>query len=352
MELTHEEIDKYLEQVFAGTKIVDIGSDIVVFKFPDILTRMKARRIYEYEYQHSLEEGLLSTEAMKKLVESRHLITDEERNQVSSLKSKLDGQKVLLAKSTKVKANQDRIKKIIYDLEDQIRIIEYKERSKLSMTAENKAEEGRIYYLCWASTFNFYTDKLHWPDYDLFLHERDIEFRIRITSEFILFYSGIPTSIIRFIARSSLWRIRYVTSIKTAEPLFGVPTSEYTNDMLNLAYWSHYYQNVYEMLPDSQPPEDIIDDDDALDAYLKDYYDEQKREMMGRRRHKPIKGGKLSAFDKDEVIVTRASELYEDITYDKPRESQAIQDRNLITKKTSHSTKDRRGTIPDNIPRR
>jgi len=352
MELTHEEIDKYLEQVFTSAKIVDLGSEIVVFKFPDVLTRMKARRIYEYEYQQSLEEGLLSTDDMRKLIESRHFISDEDRNRVSSLKSKLEAQKVVLAKSTKVRANQDRIKKIIHDLEDQIRVIEFKERSKMSMTAENKAEESRIYYLCWSSTFDFYTDKLRWSDYDLFLHERDIEFRMRLLSEFILFYGGISTSIIRSIARGSLWRIRYVTSLKTSEPLFGVPTSQYTNDMLNLAYWSHYYQNVYEMLPDSQPPEHIIDDDDALDAYLKDYYDEQKREMLGRRRHKPIKGGKLSAFDKDEVIVTRGSELYEDIKYDKPRESQAIQDRNLITKKTSHFTKDRRGTIPDNIPRR
>jgi hypothetical protein len=347
MELTHEEVDKYLEQVFTGTKIVDIGSEILIFRFPDISTRMKARRIYEYEYQRSLEEGLLSTEDMKKLIESRHLISEEERNKLASLKSRLEAQKVLLAKTTKVKANQDRVKKIIYDLEDQIRSIEIKERSKMSMTAENKAEESRLYYLCWASSFDFYSDKLRWSEYDLFLHERDIELRMRITSEFILFYSGIPTPIIRFMARSSLWRIRYVTSLKTSEPLFGVPTSQYTNDMLNLAYWSHYYQNVYEMLPDSQPPENIIEDDDALDAYLKDYYEEQKREAQGRRRHKPIKGGKLSAFDKDEVIITRGNELYEDVNYDKPRESQAIQDRNLISKRAVHSSRDRVGTVPE-----
>jgi hypothetical protein len=352
MELTHEEIDKYLEQIFTGTKIVDVGSEILVFKFPDAITRMKARRIYDYEYKCSLEEGLLSTEDMKKLIESRHLVTESERTKLSSLKSKLEGQKFLLAKTTKVKANQDRIKNIIHDLEYQIRVIEIKERSKLSMTAENKAEESRIFYLCWASTFDFHTDKLRWLEYDLFLHERDIEFRMNATSEFILFYGGISTSIIRFIARSSLWRIRYVTSLKTSEPLFGVSTSEYTNDMLNLAYWSHYYQNVYEMLPDSQPPESIIEDDDALDAYLKDYYDEQKREMSGRRKHRPVKGGRLSAFDKDEVIITRANELYEDIDYDKPRESQAIQDRNLITKKTTHSSKSRIGTLPERLPHR
>jgi hypothetical protein len=175
---------------------------------------------------------------------------------------------------------------------------------------------------------------------------------MHVLSEFMLFYGGISTSIIRAIARGSLWRIRYVTSMKTSEPLFGVPASQYTNDMLSLAYWSHYYQNVFEMLPDSQPPEDIIADDEALDAYLKDYYDEQKRESLGRRHHKPIRGGKLSAFDKDEVIVTRANEMYEDIVYDESRESRAIQDRNLISKKTARSARSRVGRLPDNTPNR
>jgi len=334
MDLTHEEVEKYLEQICSRIKIVDIEDKTVLFKYPDVYTMMKARRIYEREYKNSLNEGLVSVEDMRKIIKERKIISDEDQKNLSSLKSKLEAQKILLAKTTRVKANQDRVKGIIHELESKIRIIEYKERSKFSMTAETKAEEAKLLYLCWSYCYNFNTDELYWTKYEEFLSESNLKFREKLISEFILFYSGIPTPQVRAIARNNLWRIRYVTSSKTSEPLFGVPASEYTNDMLNLAYWSHYYQNIYEMMPEDQPNEDIIEDDEALDAYLKDYYKERTQDVAARKSKRNMGTGKLSAFDNNEVIVTKANELYEDIEYDKPREAQAIKDRNLIKKKT------------------
>lgn len=334
MDLTHEEIERYLEQICSKVKIVDIGDETVLFKYPDVYTMMKARRIYEREYKKSLEEGLLSVEDMRKIIKDRKIISDEEYKELSSLKSKLDAQKILLGKTTKVKANQDRIKQIIHELESKIRKIEYKERSKFSMTAETKAEEAKLLYLCWSHSYNFETDELYWAEYKDFLNDSSLRFREKLISEFILFYSGIPTSQIRAIARSNLWRIKYVTSLKTSEPLFGVPTSEYSNDMLNLAYWSHYYQNIYEMMPEDQPDDFIIEDDEALDAYLSDYYKERTQDIAARKSKRGLGKGKLSAFDRQEVIVTKANELYQDIEYDKPREAQAIKDRNLVRKRT------------------
>lgn len=346
VELTQEEIEKYIEHITACIKIVDTDFKTILFKHPTTSVYLKARYIYEHEYRKAIEEGLLSTEEMKKVIKERNLITDKERNELSSLKSKLEAQKILLAKTLKVKARQDRIKEIIHDLEGKIRKIESKERSKLSMTAETRAEESKMLYLCWASTYDFDTETRIWPEYDAFLNERNLAFRQGILSEFILFYSGIPTNIIRAIARNNLWRIRYVTSMKTSEPLFGVPTTEYTNDMLNLAYWSHYYQNIYEMLPEDQPPEEIIEDDEALDAYLSDYYKERSQDAAARRSQKGRKG-KLSAYNNQEVIVTRADEMYEDIEYDTPREAKMIKDRSLVKKKASH--KNRVGTAPEKV---
>jgi hypothetical protein len=86
------------------------------------------------------------------------------------------------------------------------------------------------------------------------------------------------------------------------------------------------------MLQDDQPSEDIIEDDESLDAYMKDYYDERMRDA-GVRRGKRKHGGKLSAFDKEEVIVTKANELYDDIEFNEPKESKVIKDKVLIRKK-------------------
>jgi hypothetical protein len=87
------------------------------------------------------------------------------------------------------------------------------------------------------------------------------------------------------------------------------------------------------MMPEDQPNENIIEDDEALDAYLNSYYKERTQDVAARKSKRKMGTGKLSAFDSQEVIVTKANELYEDIEYDKPREAQAIKDRNLIKKK-------------------
>jgi hypothetical protein len=334
MDLTHEEVEKYLEQICSKLKIVDIMDKSVLFKYPSVYNMIKARRIYDREYTDSLNDGLISVDAMRKIIKERKIISDEDQRKLNSFKSSLEAQRILLSKTTKVKANQDRIKKAIHELEYNIKAIEYKERSKFSMTAETKAEEAKLLYLCWSHCYNFDTDELYWTTYSDFTVESDLKFRERLVSEFILFYSGISTTHIRSIARNNLWRIRYVTSLKTSEPLFGVPTSEYSNDMLNLVYWSHYYQNIYEMMPEDQPNEDIIEDDEALDAYLSDYYKERTQDIASRKSKRSMGGSRLSAFDQEEVIVTRSNELYEDIEYDKPREAQAIKDRNFIRKRT------------------
>lgn len=333
MDVSNEEIERYLEQICTALKIIDVDDKVLLLTQPNSNDKMKARRIYKQEYKESINSGLLSTDAMKELIEKRQLITEKEKLELSSLRSKLDAQKVLLAKTLKVKANQDRIKNVIHDLKEKIRNIEYKERSKFSMTANTKAEEAKILYLCWVSCYGFFTNELYWNLYDKFLNESDYLFRQKVTSEFILFYGGIRTNYIRAIARSNLWRIKYVTSLKTSEALFGRPTSEYTNDMLNLAYWSHYYQNIYEMLPEDQPSDYIIEDDEALDAYMKDYYEERLK-SAGARKDKKKRSGKLSAFDKEEVIVTRSNELYEDIKFDEPKEAMVIKDKPSVRKKT------------------
>ena len=337
MDLTYEEIERHLHSVFTGKKIVIIDDIYLLFKHPSNDIKMEAVLIYDKSYSKAVKEGMLPVKELEKLIMERKIFTEEDQANIDSLKSKLHGQEVLLSKTTRVKARSDRIVGVIKDLKNQIREIEYKRYSKLIMSAETKAEEERSLFLCWSCTYDFHTDVLYWSKYEDILNEHRLEIRGKILNAFLGFYNGIDNSAIRYIARSNLWRIRYVNSQKVSEPLFGVPTSQYTNDMLNLAYWSSYYQNIYDMSPEDRPSDLIIEDDDALDAYMKNYYDERNREDAA-RRSKRTSGGKLSAFDKEEVIVAQSHELYEDIEYDKPREARALKDRTDIKKKARRKT--------------
>lgn len=337
MDISNEEVERYLNSIFTGQSLVDIDGKRFLFKHPDNTIKMEAELVYSKAYKRAIADGLLPISDLEKLIRDRKLFTENDESELRGLKSRLEAQEILLSKTTKVKANQERILKIISGLKEQISAIEYKRNSQMVVSAEHKAEEERSLYLCWACAFEEENleFKRYWPAFRDLLNETNNIMKDKIFLEFLKFKAGIPTKIIRYIARHSLWRIRYVTSVKVSEPLFGVPTSQYTNDMLNLAYWSNFYQNVYEMMPKDRPPDSVIEDDEALDAYMNEYYRERSREDAAEREKSRIKGrgGKLSAFDKEEVIVTKANELYQDIDYDKPKEAQMLKERASISKK-------------------
>lgn len=338
MDLSFEDIEKYLNIIFTGQKFIFVKDKLYILKSPDLLTKLKSDIIYDRAYKNALSQGMLPIAELDKLIRERGIFSEEDQAKLDRLKTQLEAQEVLLSKTTRVKARQDRIKETIENLKKEMRELDYKRTSKLSMAAESKAEEERLLYYCCSCVFKENGEKC-WNSLDDLLNERDLEFKDTILYEFIKFRNGIDTAIIRKIARSNLWRIRYVTSQKTSDPLFGRPTSEYTNDMLNLAYWSNFYQSVYEMLPKDRPPDSVIEDDEALDAYMKDFYEERNREdaaEWSKNRNKAGRG-KLSAFDKEEVIVTQSNELYQDINYDKPREAQRVKDRVDLIKRTKRS---------------
>jgi hypothetical protein len=335
-ELTYEELSNYLLVIFTGEKIKTYNQNnksiSLIFKQPSNRVRVLSDIVYQNALEEAKASGLLSTEAWEKIMFDRGLFTEADQDKIAGLESKLYAQRILLGKTTKVKANQDRIKGVIDSINKELNEIKYKRFSKLTMSAETKAEEDKNLFLCSKCVCDLATDELRWPDLESLHNEKDLDFRGEMLIDFIGFCNGYRQELIRYIARSSLWRVRYMHSIKVSDPLFGIPIVDYSSDQFNLSYWSNYYQNIYEMLPEDRPSDMVIEDDEALDAHMNAYYEERTREDAARKSKHSVKG-KLSAFDKEEVIVTKSNELYEDIKYDKPREAAKLKDRTDIRKK-------------------
>ena len=333
-DLSFDELEEHITTVSTGIKLIWIesadGGSSLLFKQATSEEKMFARFVYKQTYERAKNEGLKTVEEMEDILRERGIISEESDNAIEALEAKIKGQRAILAKTHKVQAKQERLLGIIQGLEEQLRELRANRDKLLGLTAEAKANESKLFFLCSKCVFKSENERL-WETEKDFNNERDLMFRMDVLATFSRFVSGLPTSLVRYIARSNLWRIRYVTSTKTGADLFGRAISEYSPDMINLLYWSHYYQSIYEMMPDDQPSDDIIADDAALDSYMDAYYKEMKNERAARSGKKP---GKLNAFDQgDEVIVTPSHELHKDFDYDKPREAQRIKDRADIKKK-------------------
>lgn len=290
------------------------GEIPLLIKHPSSFDHRVAESIYERSLKQAQAEGLPTQEEMEKIISERGIFGQKQIDEIEDIKKKIKAQKLVLSKTTRVPARRDRLKTIIKELEEEAALILLKKDRFLEQTRERKALEQKHLYLTWKATYNVYTEDLYWKSYEDFAAERDFLFRKRVYVEYALMHYGLTQEVVRSIARSSLWRIRYVGALKLGESLFGRPISEYTTDQTSLLYWSQFYQSVYEMMPDERPSDEIIEDDEALDAYMNDWYDERNRDNAASKAKKG-NYGKSSAWDHQETLVTRANPMFKDIKY-------------------------------------
>jgi len=329
-ELPFEELDGYIEQICTGRKLVFVEDGVgneraLVFRYPIKHDQLVADLIYRQALKEAEEMEIPSIEEVELLIRERGIFTEEDEGKIEKLKSRMEGQKAVLAKTTRVRARIDRLTKVIADIQEEINLILLKREAQLENTRERKASEYKHLYLTQRGVYDPYSMSLWWETKEDFEKEPDFRFRRKVFVEYIVFSYGLRQEVIRFVARSNVWRIRYVTATNTSESLFGVPIKDYSVDQLMLLYWSHYYQSINEMLPDDKPSDEIIEDDQALDAYMRDWQAERGRDTAASRAKKGKRYGDKSAWDHGETLVMKSNPMHQDIDYSETLAEKSVQ---------------------------
>ena len=124
-----------------------------------------------------------------------------------------------------------------------------------------------------------------WPSFEAMENETDGD-SISFIEELITLHLACLTDMgekdIRAIARSSICRMRWNAFKDTCTELFGHTSQDMSNDQFMLVYWSQMYDSVYESY--ERPPDDVINNDEALDKWLLEESENRKREI-GQKWH-------------------------------------------------------------------
>lgn len=318
MDLSIQEIERAIKDISLGYRIITIentdGEEVsLILYHPSSFDKVVADHIYNTSLKKAEKEGLPTQEEMELIIKNRGLYNQGDDDEIEKIRGQIKGQKLVLSKTTRIPARRDRIKGIIKELEEKAARIMMKKEKYLEQTRERKALEEKLLYLTWQSSYTI-TNNKYWENYDDFLNEEDFLFRKKVYLEYSIYYYGYNQETIRAIARSNLWRLQYLAPSKTNDPLFGRSMPEYTVDQLSLVYWSQFYQNVFEMMSDERPSEEIIEDDEALDAYMNDWYAERNRDQVASKSKKNSLG-KPSAWDHQETLVMASNPIFKDVEY-------------------------------------
>lgn len=321
-EYSFQEIEEILEGILNNRKLIEIklsnSSKFIIFSYPNAGDILYSRYIRKKTLIEAKDAGLPSIEDITKMLSERDVITSEDKQQIKELEDKIVGQRRLL-QVTKIPARKKTIEEAIEKYTQEINTLKNKGEEYYYLSQERKADEEAILYLAWASSFCIDGGK-YWQTFQDFEKDTDLFFRSQVILEFAIFNRGLSTKTIRYVARHNLWRIRYVAALKTSNSLFDNGLSDLTPDQLSLLYWSNYYQSIYEMMPDDQPSDDVISDDEILDKFMKVYFEKREQEKNGGRIKRGVEKNKLSAWNNsDELIITPAHPEYMSLAYSKEK---------------------------------
>ena len=151
-ELSYEELDGYIQQICSGKKLVYLTnkSDIeipLLFKYPSTHDSRIATHVYRKTLKDAELQGLPSVAELEEQIRKRGIYTEADEAEIARLESRIEGQRVVLSKTTRVPARRDRLKDVIRELEEQVDRIKIKRESSLSMARERKASEAKFLYL-------------------------------------------------------------------------------------------------------------------------------------------------------------------------------------------------------------
>lgn len=154
-------------------------------------------------------------------------------------------------------------------------------------TCERFADSRKNKYMLYLCCYNPDTDERIWDSME------ELEESLSTSEYNILVYGMLKTlnmnvTTMRRLARSPMWRSRWITATKTGQNIFEGEITNWDINKVYLCYWSNFYDNVYES--PERPEEFIMKDDEMLDNYLEQKSNERENEKKGATSHN-LSGG-------------------------------------------------------------
>jgi len=242
--------------------------------------------LYDEAVQEARKRGAISHLELLLALRTQGIWSEANDAELDTLKSQVDELKVQLADAA---VRQKRlIENRLAALEKRLREQNNLRAALFNNTAERYAEGVRVNALAYACA-HFLDGTRVWPSWDVFEKEIDGVFIDGVIMG-LNSIKEISLSRIRAIARSASWRIQWGAA-KHIGDLFNKPIIDLTPEQHGLLYWSQVYDSVYESM--DRPPEDVINNDEALDKWFEEQDAKRRREDAG--KGKAVDGGvKLS----------------------------------------------------------
>jgi len=277
----YEEADSAISRIIFGGKVVEIekedgkGFDLVV-KPLSSSARVWVDFIYDKYMKKALNSGLLKESAMLAEAMSNGVWVKEDDESINLLKRNIEEAS---KQDVKDLSNSERNKfsNIVKISKKRLEELEMRKAAILHHSAEKYAQEWKIKAIVFRSCYNL-DNKSFWSTWEEFIETVSNDDVFKIAGE-IFANNHVDAKKIRALARHPIWRNKWIAA-KAVGGLFDKPIVELTDEQHAIIYWSSVYDNVYDAY--ERPSDEVIEDDDKLDAWLEDQAKKSKESAKTR----------------------------------------------------------------------
>lgn len=294
--MEHANIERLVDVISWGKTIVHDSSTQLILRTPTPEEKTRATLIYTQAFNTATNIGVLTeAEMLASLVEFGQW-SEKKKQEIEGIRQDIHNIRRGLLDFLFQRDKLEKARKLlrIAELALTERLIARQELVKTS--AETQALLDQQRYLISRVT-ETEDGSPYWLSSETFGEETNIALVQRLCRVF--FEISIPTSTIRKIARSGLWRAIWGAA-KQFGHVFGKDLSEWSNAQRELVHWSIAYDNVYDAY--ERPSEDVIEDDDLLDSWFIRQHEKMEartNKAAGENQTKgksPRKGGRNEQF--------------------------------------------------------
>ncbi len=278
--LRPEHVEGLLFEVSSGKTVLESGGVMYASRTPTVKEGEAGRLMYLRKYQEGLRDGLRPREELERMALRAGVFEQKTRNEKAQLIKHVENlQRVReLTRDYGQKLTTDTQ---LLNMRKRLGEIAAEEQQVFCHSAEHFGETWRTSYLVAHCTMaGEMLDRPVWSGWEEFLASDDATLVADASRAFVRIVHGLPTAVIRALARHPSWRAIWKSSRESGGPLFEGAGIGWDANKRNLVWWSDFYDSVYRHA--DSPHEETINNDEALQDWLNQQLQRQQAERAKR----------------------------------------------------------------------
>ncbi len=275
-QLREECVDDILMEVVSGKHIFISDEIMYAIVTPSNDQLDQSHVVYRRALHEATRRGLPLRHTLYESAIENELLEPDDLEEKAALQKMLEesvrARETTTSPQQKLQLDQEMLK-----LREEIATIEVQEEELLRHSAEGCGESHKVDYLTFACTMgDEFLNKPIWEEWEEYKACTRTQLLLDSREAYLRASRGLPSKIIRALARTNEWRARWKAAKDAGVSPFSGIQSMWDRNKVHLAYWSDFYDSVYSH--PERPHADVIQNDDLLQEWINDQLAKQKKQ--------------------------------------------------------------------------